>query len=309
MNENGKHRAIRAGKAFMAAIENDPQAKRALQKTLLQLRTFAQAIKATGPTPGEVIRILGRAFATFDRSVKNLIAEDQQSIQAELDELRAEQERLFEELATEITQSLEAANADLESYGFDPPGGELEAWAELARIVEQDPEPATFGETYDWAVAWAKREILRHKLARGETPIQAGDGEDGNGGHPKTTSAENASIRRDEHDPRVAWCMGKRIYLGNNTQVSRLFWLLASPVGRARSLWEVQRAVDSFETDHNSDATGDEFKRASQRVRKAMTKLRAALRENKADDHLLIVRGGDNDNREYTMVLRFSEKP
>jgi hypothetical protein len=44
-----------------------------------------------------------------------------------------------------------------------------------------------------------------------------------------------------------------------------------------------------------------------QRVRKALAKLRQALRENGADTHLLIVRGGDARTPEYTMVLRFGE--
>ena len=78
-------------------------------------------------------------------------------------------------------------------------------------------------------------------------------------------------------------------------------------MGRARSLAEVQRAVDGMETPRDLDATGDEFQRACQRVRKAVAKLRQALRENGADTHLLIVRGGDAHTPEYTLVLRFGE--
>lgn len=52
--------------------------------------------------------------------------------------------------------------------------------------------------------------------------------------------------------------MGKRIYLGNDTQVSRLFRLLASPLGRAYPLCEVQRAVDNMETTRDMDGAGDE---------------------------------------------------
>ena len=56
------------------------------------------------------------------------------------------------------------------------------------------------------------------------------------------------------------------------------------------SLAEVQRPVDGMETTRDMDATSEEFQRASQRVRKALAKLRQALRENGADTHLLIVR-------------------
>jgi hypothetical protein len=160
----------------------------------------------------------------------------------------------------------------------------------------------TMGKIYDWAIAWAKREALRLKIARGETPIQAGD---------KTTvradirSATDASIHHDEHDPRVAWCVGERVYLGDDSQISRLFWLLASPVGRACTLAEVQRAVDKLETTRAMGPTGEEYKKASQRVHKAISKLRAAIDEGGAVDHLLIVRGGNNKYPEYTFVLRF----
>jgi hypothetical protein len=112
-------------------------------------------------------------------------------------------------------------------------------------------------------------------------------------------------IRRDEYDARFAWCMGKRIYLGKDSQIGRLFWLLASPVGRARTLAEVQRAVDGFETGRDLESDNDGFKQASQRVRKALSKLRQALRDAEVDAHLLIVRGGSAASPEYTMVLRF----
>jgi len=58
---------------------------------------------------------------------------------------------------------------------------------------------------------------------------------------------------------RIAWCVGKRIYLGHDTQVSRLFWLLASPVGRAHTLAEVQRAIDGIETARDMDETGEAY--------------------------------------------------
>jgi hypothetical protein len=190
---------------------------------------------------------------------------------------------------------------DLVAHGFDSPEG-LEDWGRLARLVEEEPGPMTLAEIYDWAIAWAQREVLRHRIARGETRIQAG-------GKPivraDTRTAEGASICRDEHDSRIAWCLGKRIYLGDDSQISRLFWLLASPVGRACTLAKVQRAVDGLETARDRDPNGEEYKKASQRIRKAISKLRAVTEEGGAADHLLIVRGGNTKFPEYTMVLRF----
>ena len=107
----------------------------------------------------------------------------------------------------------------------------------------------------------------------------------------------------DPHDTRKAVWAGKRIYLGNDTQVSRLFWLLAKPVGRAATLAEVQRAVDCMETDRESDP--EEVKKAGQRIRKAISELRAALHEAELDAHVVIVKGGSRAAPEYTMVWRF----
>jgi hypothetical protein len=107
----------------------------------------------------------------------------------------------------------------------------------------------------------------------------------------------------DPHHTGKACWMGKCIYLGTNSQVSRLFWLLAKPVGAAHSVDEVRLIVDGFGPDRDNDPV--EAKKASQRVRKAISKLRAALREAKLDDHVLISRGGPNSDPEYSMIWRF----
>lgn len=138
MNENGKKRPIRAGKAFMAAVADDPQAQQSLAKASLRLRAFAAGIKQLGVTHHQVVETIGRVFAAF-----------------------------------------------------------------------------------------------------------------------------------------------------NDT------------------LGEVQRAIDSFETNREDR---NKFEDAMKRLRKAISKLRRALHDNKADDHLLIVRGGSAACPEYTMVLRFQEK-
>ena len=96
----------------------------------------------------------------------------------------------------------------------------------------------------------------------------------------------------------------KRIYLGEGTRISQLFWLLASPVGRARTFGEVQRAVDDMETPRDMDESGAEYKKAGQRVRKAISKLRSRLIEGGAENHLFINRGGSQKYPEHTMVLR-----
>jgi len=105
-------------------------------------------------------------------------------------------------------------------------------------------------------------------------------------------------MRRDPQDDRLAWCLGKRICLGSDTQISRLFWLLASPIGRACSLGEIQRAVDGMETNADMGVSAAALHKTSQCVRKAISRLRKALREWGADAHLLIVVGGNGKERE-----------
>jgi len=301
MADNRQKRAIRAGKAFLAAIADDPQAQRSLARAKQRLRLFAEGIQAIGANHREAMEKLEQFFAALNRITKSLDFAPAEFAKAELDELRNQQRQAFLKLAEEIKASLHAMRADLAAHGFNPPEG-LEDWGRLARLVEKEPGPMTLAEIYEWAIAWAQREALRHKIARGETPIQAGH-------KPaipvRNRSPEDAGIRRDEHDPRIAWCLGKRIYLGDDSQISRLFWLLAKPVGRACTLAEVQRAVDGLETDRAPDPKRQEYKLASQRVRKAISKLRAAIDEGGAADHLLIVRGGNTKYPEYSMVLRF----
>lgn len=301
MSENSEKQEVRAGQAFMAALEADPQARQSLAAALLKLRAFAECARAAGTSHRFAMQALQQVLTTVDEAAKAALADQQQRIQQGMSGLRAEQQQLFAELERQARTSIDSVNDDLESLGFEPRANDLESWEELARIVEKEPGPMTMEEIYRWAIAWAKRELLRRKMDRCELPAQTEKKDT----HPALRSAEEAGILRDEHDPAIAWCMGKRIYLGNDTQVSRLFWLLASPFGRAYSLGKVQRAVDDMETTRDMDGTGDEYKRAGQRVRKTVSKLRAALREAAVDDHVLIVRGGDAGNPEYTMVLRF----
>jgi hypothetical protein len=291
MNENGKKRPIRAGQAFIAAVADDSPTPQSLTRALLRLKLFADGIRTAGATYHEAMEAVNEVFAAIDGAWKDSAAD-----------LRAEQKAVFAELAAELKQAKDAETAELASYGLAPGTDNLEAWEELARIVGKEPSPMTIREICLWAIAWAKRELWRQKLSRGELPIQA---DEASPERQRTTPPEDVGIRRDENDPRFAWCMSKRIYLGKDSQIGRLFWLLASPVGRARTLAEVQRAVDGFETNRALDAEDDEFKQASQRLRKALSKLRQALREAEVDAHLLVVRGGSAASPEYTMVLRY----
>ena len=111
----------------------------------------------------------------------------------------------------------------------------------------------------------------------------------------------------DPHDDRVVYWLGKRLYLGRDSQVSRLFWLLAEHVGRPHDLSEIQRLLDGFETSDRIGSSEEEIKKAMQRVRKAVSTLRKRMREAKLDTHFMIVREGSDDYPNYTMVQRFGK--
>ena len=290
-SSNGKKQKIKAGQAYLEASANDPKARQALVK----LRMYAASIRAVGPALSKALTVLRDTFFLLE-----------QGGSLELEDLRVEKERAFAELADQIQESLQAAKADLAARGFDPPGSEWEDWEHLARIIEKDSGTLTLREIYQWAIAWADREKVRLRLAKAEGLLPKGGDEQPRRIDP--AAEDDAGVRRDPHDDRLAWCMGRRIYLGNDTQISRLFWLLASPVGRACSLGEVQRAVDGMETNADLGVSDAELRKAGQRVRKVIAKLRQALREGEADAHLLIVHGGSAKDPEYTLVFRHARK-
>jgi hypothetical protein len=135
------------------------------------------------------------------------------------------------------------------------------------------------------------------QMASETTVEQADGGED-------VEELQFGSPEPDPYDDRVVNWLGKRLYLGRDTQVSRLFWLLAEHLGRPHDLGKVQRAVDGVETTRENDGE-KEFKKARQRVRKALSKLNKQLRENGLDTHFMIIRDGPNDWPTYTMIRRF----
>lgn len=139
-----------------------------------------------------------------------------------------------------------------------------------------------------------------------ETPEskQAADAQQPGAAAPSNTTPHSGGPHPDDNDDRVARWLGKRIYLGRDTQVSRLFWLLARPVGRSCRVDEVQRAIDGIETSERVNSSPDEIKAAAMRMRKVMSKLRDRLRGSHLDHHVVILREGGDETPAYTMVMR-----
>ncbi|MBN1341749.1 MAG: hypothetical protein JXQ73_03670 [Phycisphaerae bacterium] len=137
-------------------------------------------------------------------------------------------------------------------------------------------------------------------------PAQTDEGDDEQG-HPPDDELQFGLPAEDPYDSRVVNWLGKRLYLGRDTQVSRLFWLLARRPGVPHDLGDVQQAVDGVWMDLG-EAGDAEFRKTMNRIAKALSKLRMHLRENNLDDHVLIVKEGPSDGPSYTMISRFGTR-
>jgi hypothetical protein len=112
--------------------------------------------------------------------------------------------------------------------------------------------------------------------------------------------------QKDRYDDRIAWWCGKRIYLGRNTQLCKLFWLLSSQLGRARSVEEIIEVIDEKRIEAGRRAWSQpERLKAEQRVRKVVSRLRSRLGEEEVDAHAVIVRE-KTPHSAYVMIRRFS---
>lgn len=109
---------------------------------------------------------------------------------------------------------------------------------------------------------------------------------------------------QDKFDARVVNWDGRRLYLGDDTQVSRLFWLLVRQLGQPCPEAEVQRAVDRMETSEYLGHSDEQIRLARNRVRKAVSKLRKHLSEHGLDRHVVITREGGQRYPSYTMSYR-----
>lgn len=111
--------------------------------------------------------------------------------------------------------------------------------------------------------------------------------------------------QRDQYDPRFGWWYGKRIFLGNDTRVARLFWLLAEHPGRPYRIDEVQRAVDGHVTAAYLGFSDRAVTRSDQRLRQTVSRLRSRMREAGVDDHAFILRENTARGPAVTMYRRF----
>jgi len=138
---------LKAGEAYLRAIENDPESKAALERAGARLRTFAKAMQESMSSP------------------------EYQGAEA------AERQR-WQDLADAIRENLQWASDELAARHFARPKT-LEDWEHLARIVEI---PEDYIQTGKWtareifarATAWADRQTIKTKLAT-DTKTDAGN--------------------------------------------------------------------------------------------------------------------------------------
>jgi hypothetical protein len=118
---------------------------------------------------------------------------------------------------------------------------------------------------------------------------------------PQPVREFTGNAERDRYDERYAWLAGRWIYLGSDTQLGRLFWVLAEPFGRRRSLREVQLAVDGHETSQVVGSTPAQVEQAAKRLRKVLSKLRLRLQESRLDETVMINTNGSGERLTYCL--------
>ena len=125
---------LRAGAAFTAMMESDPQAKAAWERSHAKLRAFGEVMQSSGGEGDE-----------------------------------ADYWQRLQELTEAIREGLRASGDQLAAQGFAPPKT-IEDWEHLARIVEIPLETIRSGdltcrEIHACALAWADRQKLRGQFA------------------------------------------------------------------------------------------------------------------------------------------------
>lgn len=113
----------------------------------------------------------------------------------------------------------------------------------------------------------------------------------------------------DEYQPGVVWWgTGKRIYLGKQTQLRRLFHLLADQPGRWHPVSEIQEFVFEIRSDPSIGVSKSEVKRAEEKLRKLISRLKERMREGKLDDDAIIVPKWTEHRPGYVLLLYKDQK-
>lgn len=147
------------------AIDNDPAAKQASERTKTFLRNFSTTMNQLKGTS---------EFQDADPSKR----------------------RQWQEFRDAIHRALEQDDMELSSRHLPLPQS-IEDWEHLARIVEipaaQIDEGLTAGQIFDAALAWADRQIIKHKLTQAKTPGRNG----------KTTATAAPKTKRNRDRPKA----------------------------------------------------------------------------------------------------------
>lgn len=93
-----------------------------------------------------------------------------------------------------------------------------------------------------------------------------------------------------KNEAGLVWFLGKQIELGGDTHYRRLFDLLRSNIGCPISIASCMRHLDGFETSKTLEHTAVEVKKAKQRFRTALKRLRERIKVAGLDHDIGIVR-------------------
>ena len=173
-----------------------------------------------------------------------------------------------------------------------------------ARRYEGEAPVETLPSPGEAQAAWTTAPAETEGAAEEGEADADGDGDEDNRGS-SGGAAQWDKPRVDPDDPRLVHWFRKRLYLGGeDTLASQVFWMLATRMNYPVPVSEIQRAIEGIETSRASGASPQEITRANNRLRKTISRLRAALREHGLDAHVTIVRESEREWPCYTMAYR-----
>jgi hypothetical protein len=174
-------------------------------------------------------------------------------------------------------------------------------WTALSEIRGATAPPPGVPELSEGPLSYEDLAPLSVATAA-DSPEQ--DGEDVPGEPaPSGQDAIGSRPEPDPYDPRAVNWFGKRLYLGaKDSQVARLFWVLAKRLGHACPWDEIRRSV----FDESAASPTREVKQVKQHVRTIVSKLKDRLEEHGLADHVLITCETPRQLPSYTMIVRSS---
>jgi len=175
---NDDRHTTKAGRAFLKAMQNDPEAQAGWERARRRLRAWAAVLDAIKP---------------------------------ELQALEADRQAVFQEFTDAIRRDQKEMNDYLASEHL-PTAKTIEEWEHLARIVESPVSPGdmTIGEIFEYARAWVDRQDILRKRAGTAGQKVANEGPETPDASPRKATVNAKMLNTMEKKPQsIGWTVAK----------------------------------------------------------------------------------------------------